>query len=54
MNFLRALLGLLVAFTYHLPRLVYRLLLVSYHAAFNPQDTLTATLRSISSARESY
>lgn len=42
MNLVRALIGLIVVFVYHLPRVFFRLLLVSYHAAFNPQDTLTA------------
>jgi hypothetical protein len=42
MNFVRALIGLVVAVVYHLPRVFFQLLLVSYHAAFNPQDILTA------------
>lgn len=42
MNLVRALIGLVAVFVYHLPRALFRLLLVSYHAAFNPQDTLTA------------
>src|SRR5436189_270230 len=42
MNLVRALIGLVVAVVYHLPRVFFQLLLVSYHAAFNPQDTLTA------------
>ena len=42
MNLVRALIGLVVAVVYHLPRVLFHLLLVSYHAAFNPQDILTA------------
>ena len=42
MNLVRALFGLAAVFVYHIPRMLFRILLVSYNAVFNPQDTLTA------------
>ena len=42
MNILRALTGLILVFIYHLPRLLYQFLLVSYYSVFEQQPNLTA------------
>lgn len=42
MNFYRAFVGLILIPLYHLPRILFQLLLVSYAAVFNNRPTLTA------------
>jgi hypothetical protein len=42
LNLLRALVGLALIFVYHIPRLLYRVLLVSYAYVFNNPHNLTA------------
>ena len=44
-NVLRALAGLILGLAYHLPRVIYSLLLVSYYAAVDRQVNLTADPR---------
>jgi len=41
-NILKAFVGLLLVFVYHIPRLIYRLLLISYAYVFNRHENLTA------------
>jgi hypothetical protein len=42
MEIIKALIGLILIFIVHIPRIVYRLLLLSYARAFDYQENLTA------------
>ena len=41
-NVFKSIIGLILVFVYHIPRLIYQLLLVSYAYVFNRQENLTA------------
>lgn len=42
MNLFKAIIGIVLVFLYHIPRLIYHLLLLSYAFVFNNQENLTA------------
>jgi hypothetical protein len=45
MKVLKILIGLILVFTYHIPKLIIQLLLISYASVFNYKENLTADSR---------